>query len=139
MIKNLFTAEQVLMLRENPYTYRVDQSRLAFTKEFKELFYSEYQAGTPPRKILEKYGYDPVVLGQRRVWGISGHIREQYNKYGGFHEGSVSFSRAKPASSGSGMPVSEKEELKQLRHEVDYLKQEVAFLKKISSIRTTRK
>ncbi|WVP60483.1 hypothetical protein V3C10_14315 [[Clostridium] symbiosum] len=48
MIKNLFTAEQVLMLRENPYTYRVDQSRLAFTKEFKELFYSEYQAGRLP-------------------------------------------------------------------------------------------
>ena len=139
MNKNLFTAEQVLMLRENPYTYQVDQSRLAFTKEFKELFYSEYQAGALPRQILAKYGYDPDVLGQRRVWGISGHIREQYNKYGGFHKGCVSSGKGKSDSLDSGMPQTQKEELKQLRHEVDYLKQEVAFLKKISSIRTTRK
>lgn len=139
MNKHYFTAEQVLMLRENPYTYQVDQYRLAFTKEFKELFYSEYQAGTLPRQILAKYGYDPAVLGQRRVWGISGHIREQYNKYGGFHEGNVSSGRTKSAPLHSGMPASDKDELKQLRYEVDYLKQEVAFLKKISSIRTTRK
>lgn len=139
MNKNLFTAEQVLMLRENPYTYQVDQSRLAFTKEFKELFYSEYQAGALPRQILAKYGYDPDVLGQRRVWGISGHIREQYNKYGGFHEGCVSSGKGKSDSLDSGIPQTQKEELKQLRHEVDYLKQEIAFLKKISSIRTTRK
>lgn len=83
-----------------------------------------------PRQILAKYGYDPAVLGQRRVWGISGHIREQYNKYGGFHEGTVYSARAKSASLHSGMPASEKDELKQLRYEVDYLKQEVAFLKK---------
>ena len=36
-------------------------------------------------------------------------------------------------------PVSAADEIKQLRHEVDYLKQEMEFLKKISSIRTTRK
>jgi len=70
MNKNYFTPEQVLMLRENPYTYQVDQYRLAFTKEFKELFYSEYQTGTLPRQILAKYGYDPAVPGQRRVWGF---------------------------------------------------------------------
>ena len=32
-----------------------------------------------------------------------------------------------------------KDELKKLRHEVDYMKQEIEFLKKISSIRNTGK
>lgn len=134
-----FTDEEIQMLRKNPYTYSVTRLRLAFTKEFKEIFYSEYQAGELPRQILVDHGYDPEVLGERRVWGIAGHIREQYQKYGGFHEGNArpGQENADPLSLDS--PVSEKQELKQLRHEVDYLRQEVEFLKKISSLRTTRK
>ena len=134
-----FTDEQIQMLRQNPYTYSVNRLRLAFTKEFKEIFYSEYQAGELPRQILADHGYDPDVLGERRVWGIAGHIREQYQKYGGFHEGNAGPSQAPSGLLPPNVPASEKEELKQLRHEVDYLRQEVEFLKKISSLRTTRK
>lgn len=134
-----FTNEQMLMLRQNPYTYSVSQFQLNFTKEFKEIFYSQYQEGELPRKILADHGYDPAVLGERRVWSISSHIREQYNKYGSFHEGSHTSGKEDPATQPRDTPVSEKEELKRLRHELDYLKQEVEFLKKISAARTTGK
>lgn len=139
MSRKPFTDEQIQILRQNPYTYSVNRLRLSFTKEFKEIFYSEYQAGELPRQILADHGYDPEILGERRVWGIASHIREQYQKYGGFHEGSVKPGQEKAEPLSPNTPGSEKEELKQLRHEVDYLRQEVEFLKKISSLRTTRK
>lgn len=139
MSRKPFTNEQILMLRQNPYTYSVTQFQLNLTKEFKEIFFSEYQAGELPRKILEDHGFDPAVLGERRIWSISGHIRKQYMKYGCFHEGSHTQEKRPPQEQPGDIPVSEKEELKQLRHEIDYLKQEVEFLKKISAVRITGK
>ena len=139
MSRKPFTNEQILMLRQNPYTYSVSQFQLNLTKEFKEIFYSQYQAGELPRKILEDHGFDPAVLGERRIWSISGHIRKQYSKYGCFHEGSHTYGERQSQEPSGDIPASEKEELKQLRHEIDYLKQEVEFLKKISAVRITGK
>ena len=98
-----------------------------------------YQAGELPRSILENHGFDIGILGERRIWSISQHIREEYKKYGEFHEGYGPRASRSTPSADPNQPLSEKDELKQLRHEVDYLKQEMEFLKKISSIRTTRK
>lgn len=134
MSKKQFSDEEMDILRQNPFTYKVTRNTLSFTREFKELFLNEYNAGNIPRQILIDHGYDPEMLGDRRIWGISHHIRKQYEKYGEVREG-VTY--AKPPS--SEKPMSEKDELKQLRHEVDYMKQEIEFLKKISSIRNTGK
>lgn len=134
-----FTNEQVLLLRENPYTDSVTRERLFFTKEFKEIFYSQYQSGEIPRRILAEHGYDPKILGNRRIWGISSSIRKQYKKHGGFYDGSAPYRPTKAPLPESKAPASEKEEIKHLQHEIDYLKQEVAFLKKISSTRSMRK
>ena len=138
MSRNPFTKEQLNILRQNPYIYSVTGTRITLTKEFKEIFMSEYQAGESPRKILEDHGFDISIIGERRIWSISCHIRSEYDKYGEFHQG---YAPRNPGSRTAADPnqLSEKDELKQLRHEVDYLKQEVDFLKKISSIRTTRK
>ena len=134
MASRSFTAEEIRQLKANPYTNWVTPGMLSFTKEFKAEFWKRYQAGQRPRDIVQDLGYDPEMLGDRRIWGISHHIRKQYEKYGEVREG-VTY--AKPPS--SEKPMSEKDELKQLRHEVDYMKQEIEFLKKISSIRSTRK
>lgn len=139
MSRNTFTEEEMERLRQNPYTYRVTKYQLSFTKEFKEIFYSEYQAGELPRQILIDHGYDPAILGDRRVWGIYRHLREQYEKYGGFRESGPPHRTQSHASAAVEISAAEENELKKLRHEVDYLKQEIEFLKKISSIRTTRK
>ena len=139
MSRTLFTEEQIATLRQNPYVYSVTPATLALTKEFKEVFYTEYQNGAMPRKILEDHGFDITILGERRVWSISYHIRDEYAKYGEFHEG---FRGRRPQSditAADRQPLSEQDQLKQLQHEIDYLKQEMEFLKKISSIRNTRK
>ena len=139
MSRKQFTKEQIDILRQNPYVYSVTGSRLTLTKEFKEIFLTSYKAGELPRNILENHGFDISILGERRVWSISQHIREEFKKYGEFHEGYGPRSSRSTPSADPNQPLSEKDELKQLRHDVDYLKQEMEFLKKISSIRTTRK
>lgn len=98
-----------------------------------------YNSGETPRAILENYGFDIAIIGERRIWSISQHIRTEYQKHGEFREGygprcSKCISVRPP-----DQPLTEKEEIQQLRHEIDYLKQEMEFLKKISSIKTTRK
>lgn len=139
MSRSQFTIEQMQLLRQNPYTHSVTKTRLSFTKKFKEIFHAEYQAGESPRQILIDHGYDIGILGEHRIWNIASRIQEQFKKNGEFHEGHGPRRLIKSNTSTSMNPLSEKEELKQLRHEVDYLKQEVEYLKKISSIRTTKK
>lgn len=139
MSKKLFTEEQQQLLRKNPYVYSVTASRLQLTKEFKELFMTAYNSGDSPRTILENYGFDIEIIGERRIWSISQHIRTEYQKHGEFHEGYGPRHNRRMSASPSVQPLTEKEEIQQLRHEIDYLKQEMEFLKKISSIRTTRK
>ena len=53
----------------------------------KKLFLEAYHKGQTARSILEDYGFDPDILGNRRIWGISSHIRSDYQKYGEFTEG----------------------------------------------------
>ena len=141
MSSKLFTEEQQQLLRQNHYIYCVTEARITLTKEFKQLFMTAYKAGESPRKILEDHGFDIDIIGERRIWSISQHIRTEYKTYGEFHEGYGPRGETAnhDAPKDTAKPVSEADEIKQLRHEVDYLKQEMEFLKKISSIRTTRK
>jgi hypothetical protein len=133
MSKIPFTDEQIKLLRENPYTYNVTPNTLYLTKAFKELFYKEYQDGKLPRQILEDHGYPQSVLGANRIWGIASVIKKEAQRPGGFSEGTV------PNKIMTLTETSQEDSIKQLQHEVEYLRQEVEFLKKISSIRNTRK
>lgn len=134
MSRKFFTEEQIATLRQNPYVYSVSRSTLVLRKSFKELFYSEYMEGAYPKDIFLKYGFDPAVLGKKRIDGTLQHIKEEYAKYGCFHEG------RRPADrSGSAAKAKPEDEIKSLRHEVEYLRQEVEYLKKISAIKNTKR
>lgn len=135
MSKKVFTSEEVEMLRGNKYTFAVTPHMLSFTKEFKELFWEEYQAGAIPRQILEKYGYPAEVLGKKRIWGIAHVIKNQYHSPEGLHEGPL----LKQGKRTDKDAQTTEELVSKLQGEVEYLRQELEFLKKISSIRTTRK
>lgn len=135
MSRKVFTDKEVEMLRDNQYTYAVTPHILSFTKEFKELFWDEYQAGAIPRQILEKYGYPTDVLGKGRIWGIAHIIKKQYYSPEGLHEGAI----PRPIKPPGEDAKTTEERVSRLQGEVQYLRQEIEFLKKISSIRTTRK
>lgn len=131
MSRKAFTPEQQQILRSNPYTIKVTRKNLYLSKDLKELFYKEYMSGTLPKDILQKYGYPADILGRQRIYGIAKMIREQYEQEGGFRD---------VITPGDAMAAgSPEEKLRRLEHQVNYLTQEVEFLKKISSIRSTRK
>lgn len=138
--KSKFTEEQQEILRQNPYTYSVSETQISFTKDFKQLFYHEHNAGKSPRDIFARYGYDPQLLGEHRVYAFPYHLKQQMEKFGAFFEGHYNLSR-KNQSDQASIPeiLTQEEKINRLEHEVSYLKQEMEFLKKISSIKTTQK
>ena len=135
MSKSKFSIEQQELLRENPYTHRVTTCQISFTKEFKEEFWRLYTVKRmSPTDILSALGYQPEILGARRISGIQKHIRDEYLT-------NRSFSSGRKISLEYLDPVAPQKEsnVQRLQHEVLYLRQEIEFLKKISSIKTTRK
>ena len=135
MGRTKFTTEQIEQLSANPYTYSVSANHLLFTREFKELFWKEYCGGKSPRTILRACGYDTEMFGSDRISGIQQAIKKEYCIWNCFHDGKRP-SKSEPVTSEKSY---EAKTLKQLQHEVEYLKQEIEFLKKTYSIRSTRK
>jgi hypothetical protein len=138
MNRNKFTKREIQILKNNPYTYRVTESQLFFTKDFKEEFWKRYQSGDSPRRIVEELGYDPDMLGTSRLSGIQINIQKQAKSPTGFTEGK---GRRKQLKSGM-YSVDENpsdETIMKMQHELMYLRQEVEFLKKISSLKDTKK
>lgn len=147
MSKMEFTEEQMAAMAANPYTHRVTSKQIAFTSEFKEQFWTLYCKGVSSWNIIEILGYDPEVFGVVRVSGIQRHIRAEFGKENGFHSGrkekrpTAEHDNAFDAavSSPAARPKSTQDTIKELHHEIKYMRQELEFLKKISLARTTKK
>ena len=127
-----YTAKEMKLLKANPYTFRVTKNKLYFTIEFKEAFWTAYQAGMAPRKIMEDLGYDLEMLGQKQIDSIVQRIKYQARSEGGFKEGVDRTRRKRDGLSiPEEAPIESKETLASILNEVKYLRQEVEFLKKI--------
>ena len=75
MIK--YTRKQQKELEKNPYTYKVTENRLFFTKEFKKVFWIKYNAGMSPRAIIKELGYDLSYFTQGQIDNIVQHLRKK--------------------------------------------------------------
>lgn len=130
-----FTDEQIKQLRENPYTLKVTNSKIFFTKEFKQEFFRKRQEGLTLRETIISLGYDPDVLGSKRIDGISHLINKALREGREFSEG------ISPRTSILDEPCPEvtRENFIKMQHELQYMRQEIEFLKKISSLNTSKK
>lgn len=122
-----FTEEQQAILRQNPYVVKVSESTITYTEDFKERFYQEYKAENMPSAILRGIGFDPRVLGKKRI----GHFVANVNRY---EEQEDDFHDRRKDSSGRPRTkdLTPEETISRLEHQVQYLKQENEFLKKIN-------
>ena len=127
-----FNEEQIRILKENPYTLSVTQSRISVTLEAKKLILELYQAGWTCRRIVEELGYDSKMLGEQRTKNMVRNIRREAESKNGLHQGYL-------RTAGTRMSEEEIEQLEcnpgsyaKLKNEVIYLRKEVEFLKKIS-------
>lgn len=119
MSTRLFTPAEIEELRENAYVKKVTDRSVFFTDRFKEEFRQEYETGSMPTEILRGMGIDPKVLGASRVSGITQKLSTPKAK-----------EQEKPES-GKAAEKIEKNRTLYLEHEVELLRQEVLFLKKI--------
>lgn len=123
--KNYFTQEQITKLRENLYVKNVSEKAITYTDEFKQLFYSEYKNGKPPSIILREMGFDPHVLGRRRINNFVRSVKKYEIRQEDFKD---------LRKGNSGRPQTDltpEERIVRLEHQIKYLKQENEFLKKI--------
>ena len=98
----------------------------------------QYEAGMSPTKIVEGMGYDAEMLGKRCVNSLYRNLQKQQASPAGLHEGSVRSKKIRPGSTDYDA-VTPKRAMQLMQHELLYLRQEVEFLKKISSARGGRK
>lgn len=77
-MKKTFSPEQIRLLQENRFTEYVSSSTLRFSREFKELFWQEYQKGKTPRQIFSECGYDPQILGDSRMSNFAYNISQAH-------------------------------------------------------------
>ena len=130
-----FTEEEQQILAQNPYTISITATNLYTSKEFKEEFLKRYLIGDrSPRQIVSELGYDPEILGYHRITGIHHHIMEKYKAGEPLEDGG--YRQRIKGRQAAILPQTEYEPgnhdaVKQLRAEVSYLRQEVAFLKKL--------
>lgn len=131
-----YTAKEMKLLKANPYTFKVTKNKLYFTIEFKEAFWTAYQAGFAPRKIIEDLGYDLGMFGQKQIDSMVQNIKKQALSGSGFRQGENRTRRKKDVFSiPEGTTVESEETLTSIMNELKYLRQEVDFLKKI--VKTT--
>lgn len=119
-----YTSKEMKALKENPYTFKVTKHKLYFTTSFKEAFWTAYQAGIAPRKIMTDLGYDLKMFQQKQIDSIVQRIKSQADAVEGFSEGEQHARRPK-------LPDEKVMTAESMTHELNYLRQEVEFLKKI--------
>ncbi len=122
-----FTEEDMNHLRASPYVLDVSPSIVHFSAEFKELFWKSIQEGKEPRDIVIELGIDPEILGEYRVSGLKGMIRNEVRAGKGFRDlktyGSYLIDYTDPNA-----------KVKYLEQQLAYKDQEIDFLKKIVAL-----
>jgi len=128
MGRNYFTEEQIKELDSNKYVEKVSKSNVVFTIEFKHKLYGLLIDGYGPTEALRELGINPKVLGQKRIDALSARIRKQAKREEGFGR-TKSHRRAKKLIFNSPG-----EEIKYLKEQLAYQKEEIEFLKKLEAL-----
>ena len=121
-----FEPEQLVKIRQNKYVKSATPKMIRFTVAFKQEFWEQYNKGMPPSEIMRSMGFDTDVLGETRISGITQHIKEQVRSGTGFRD-----VRATNLISSSEKQNSPSKAMLRMQCEIEYMKQELEFIKKI--------
>jgi len=123
-----FTWEQIEKLRQSPYVRKINTITVSFTGDFKRRFWAMHTEGNlMPREILELLGIDTEILGGARIRSIAYNLKQEYATFGEFSD----IRRNGRSVQDEILPPVQ--EINKLRMEVEYLRQEQEFIKKIIS------
>ena len=125
---NYFTKEQIEQLSTNPYVQKVSEKAITYTTEFREEFYARYSHGELPSAILTSMGFDPKVLGPKRISNITVNSKKMMER------GSFEDTRTVNSGRVRTKEMTPEEEIAYLKHKVEYQKQQIEALKKIQFV-----
>jgi len=127
MASKKFTEEEMNHLRASSYVLEVSPSIVHFTAEFKKKFWEAILAGKKPRDIVIEMGIDPDILGEIRMNGLKGMIKNEVKAGKGFRD----LDTYNKYLDGYITPEGR---IKYLEQQLAYKEQEIEFLKKIVSL-----
>lgn len=78
MGRGRLTKEELHILKQNPYVLDAVETRIVYSNEFKYHFMKEYNAGKKPTQIFRESGFDPKMLGSKRIERCAHRWRESY-------------------------------------------------------------
>lgn len=78
MAAKVFTEEQRKILSKNPNVESVEKTRIIYTEAFKSYYVKNYLAGKKPTEIFIEAGFDPAILGNKRIERASARWRKLY-------------------------------------------------------------
>lgn len=131
MSKKLFSDKEVNLLSKNENIIKVSNKSILYRFEFKKKFIEEYKSGKLSRLIFEEAGFDVEVLGNKRIQTASNRWRKAYEE-----KGELGLKDYRKTSSGRPLKreLSDAEKIKRLEAQIEYLKIENEFLKKLDEI-----
>ena len=121
------TKEQIDYLLHNENVAGVTEKNIFFTVEFKEKFYALYESGMKHSAIFSRLGVDPNIVGYNRVRSFVYHLLDDIRCGRGF----VGYTNKSCITRTSD---SAEEKLKKALTELEYVKQENQFLKRIVAV-----
>lgn len=78
MAAKVFTEEQRKILSKNPNVESVEKTRIIYTEAFKSYYVKNYLTGKKPTEIFIEAGFDPSILGNKRIERASARWRKLY-------------------------------------------------------------
>lgn len=124
MARKKFNEEEMNHLRSSPYVLDVSASIVHFSAEFKKMFWEAILSGKKPCDIVMELGIDPDILGDTRVAGLKGMIRNEVKSGKGFRD-------IDTYNNYLDGYITPEAKIKYLQQQIAYKDQEIDFLKKI--------
>ena len=126
MTTKRFSKEEIESLKKNQFTYKVTENVIGFTVDFKELFWTYYKDGMRPTEIFLRTGYDPSVLGERRIGNFAHKLKEAVKSGKGFNVSNGRGAKPKPKPRNYDEMLPEVA-IASMNYELKYLRKKLSF------------
>ena len=124
MANKKFSEEEMNHLRASSYVLDVSPSFVHFSAEFKKKFWEAVLSGKKPRDIVIELSIDPDILGETRLNGLKGMIKNEVKAGKGFRD----LDTYNKYMNGYITP---EHKINYLEQQLAYKDQEIEFLKKL--------
>ena len=134
-MKKIFTSEEIAAFESNQYTAKVSETQIKFTDDFRDDFWRLYLTGMPVKDIFITLGYNPDILGTKRTDGFVYNLRKRFlTDEQRINSQSRASTTKRPPAVINYAEMKSNEAIKAMQTELQYLRQEVDFLKKLYAL-----